>query len=238
MIKALAFGQYRFKNSLVHKLDSRVKLLFVVILSILIFLINDGKRSLFFSLFILVVVLLSKIEFKNILNNLKPFYLMLVFIFLMYLIFSRNKLAQGFIAIWRFLMLIIMSFVLTYTTTISSLIAAVESLAKPLKFFRVKPRNAALMISIAIRFVPVMFINLSRAREAMASRLADFRKFRHIKLMIFSLLGRMLKSASALSDALHSRLYNENAENHKILRLSRYDYLSLLVFIVFVFVIY
>lgn len=164
--------------------------------------------------------------------------MMAVFIFLMYLIFSRNSLSQGFIAIWRFLMLLVMSFVLTYTATISSLIAAVEGLLQPLKLFGIKPRNIALMISMAMRFVPSMFINLSRAREAMASRLADFRKFRHIKLVIFSLLDRMLKSASTLTDALHSRLYDENAENHKMLRFSAYDYVSALVFIVFVFIIY
>lgn len=238
MIRALAFGQYRFKNSFAHKLDSRLKLIFVVVLSILIFLINDINRILFFSFFILIVILLSKIELKNILKNLKPFYLMFIFIFLMYLIFSRNNLVQGFIAIWRFLMLLVMSFALTYTTTISSLVAAVESLAMPLKLFGIKPRNIALMISMAIRFVPAMFINLSREKEAMASRLADFRKFKHIRLMILSLLDRMLKSASTLSDALHSRLYNENAENHRILRLSAYDYISAAMFIVFIFVIY
>jgi len=135
-------------------------------------------------------------------------------------------------------MLLIISFVLTYTTTTSSLVAAVENLAKPLRLFGIKPRNVALMISMAMRFVPAMFISLSRAREAMASRLADFRKFRHIKLMVFSLLEGMLKSASTLSDALQSRLYNENLESYKILKLSIYDYISAALFLVFILIIY
>jgi len=94
VIKALAFGQYKFRNSFTHKLDPRLKLVFIVILSILVFFIDDGKRMLFFSLFILIVILLSKIELKNILKNLRPFYLIFVFIFLMYFIFSRDNLAQ------------------------------------------------------------------------------------------------------------------------------------------------
>ena len=71
----------------------------------------------------------------------------------------------------------------------------------------------------------------------MLARLADFRKLRNIKLLMLALLERMFKSASNLSDALQSRLYNENVESQKVLRLKLYDYLSLAIVIFLVIVI-
>ena len=146
---------------------------------------------------------------------------------LMNILFSRDKILQGIITLWRFLALIIISFVLTYTTTISNLVNAIERLLKPLKHIGIKPRNVALIISIAIRFIPTMFIGSERIREAMLARLASFRKFANIKIMMIMLLGRLLKSASNLSDALQSRLYNENIENKRIYVFRLSDYLSI-----------
>lgn len=236
MVKNL-FGQYKYKNSLVHRLDARLKLLYLLSLSALIFLINDAIKIVIFSFFIGIIILLSKIRFNELIKGLKPFFFIFVFILVMYLTFSRNKLEQGLIAIWRFLMLIIISFNLTFTTTTSNLISAVQSLLKPLKFFNIKPRNIATMISIAIRFVPVMFLNLERLKEAMTARLANFRKFKHMKLIIVALLERMFKSASNLSDAMQARLYNEDIEIHKTLKLSKLDFISLLFISVFIFVL-
>ena len=156
----------------------------------------------------------------------------------MYLLFSRNQLLLGTIYLWRFLMLIIISLLLTYTTTVSDLITAIEKLSKPLKIFNIKPRNIAVMISVAIRFIPVMFISLEKTREAMLSRLVNFRKIKYLKLLVLLLLEKMLKSASNLSDALHSRLYNENAKSSKIMKLEKNDYISIVVIIIFVLIIY
>lgn len=233
MIKVL-FGQYRFKNSFIHKLDPRIKLLYVIALSILVFAINNFSKILIFSIFIAVIILLSKIRVRALIKGLSPFYFIFIFIFLMYLIFSRNKIEQGLITIWRFLMLIVISFVLTYATTIPNLITALEKLLKPLKIINVKPRNVATMISITVRFVPVMFINLERLKEAMLARLANFRKLKHANSLMIALLERMFKSASNLTDAMQSRLYNENVESHKILELKEYDYVSIILVSMFI----
>lgn len=240
MLKKLSFGQYAYKNSPIHRLDSRLKIFYTLTLSILIFLVNDIGRIIIFSLFIFAVILLARLGIKNLIGNLRPFLFIFAFIFIMYLLFSRNQLWQGVTAIWRFLMLIIVSLILTYTTTISSLVNAIERLAMPLKFAGVKPRNIAVMISITIRFVPLMFVNLEKLREAMLARLSNFRKLKHLKLIVLALLERMLKSASNLSDAMQSRLYNEDIEIHKILRLGRYDYASIALISAFAlaFIIY
>lgn len=209
MIRKLSFGQYKFKDSVIHNLDARIKLICVLILSILLFSIKSEFDILVFSLFVLLLILLSKMGLSELLKNLRPFYLIFIFLLVIYLLFSRSMIYFGIVYLWLFLMLIIISLILTYTTTISQLIAAIEKMSKPLTIFNIKPRNIAVMISVAIRFVPVMFIRLEQTREAMLARLADFRKIRHIKLLVMILLEKMLKSASTLSDAMHSRLYNE-----------------------------
>ena len=238
MIKRLYFGQYGHKDSIVHKIDPRLKLVFIFIFSIMAFTIDKPFERLVFTMFILFIILISKIEAKMLFRNLRPFYFMFAFILTMYLIFSREQLKQGLIVIWRFFMLITMSFVLTYTTTISNLVAAIEKLIKPLGVFKIKPRNVAVMISITVRFIPVMFVNLEKLREAMASRLADFRKFRHIKLLMISLLERMFKSASNLSDAMRSRLYNENAGSSKTMKFGTCDYVSAILIAMLIAFIY
>ena len=238
MINNLLFGQYSYKDSIIHRLDPRLKIICLFILSILVFLINNLPKIIIFTFFITAFVILSKITIDRLIKSLKPFYLIFVFIFLMYFIFSRNKLLQGLITIWRFLMLIIMSFVITYTTTISDLIAAVERLIMPLKIFNIKPRNIAVMISITIRFVPVMFINIEKLKAATLSRLADFRKLKNIKLLMLCLLERMLRSASNLSDAMQSRLYNEDIGSIKHMKFQNKDYLAALFVLMLILVIY
>ena len=238
MIRKLSFGQYKFKDSLVHKLDPRIKIIYLIILSVLVFAIKNLFGILFFSLFILLMVALAKLDFKNLTENMRPFYFIFIFILFMYIIFSPAQLKQGFIAVWRFLMLIIISLLLTFTTAISDIVAAIEKLSKPLKTFNIKPRNLAIMISITIRFVPVMFINLEKIKEAMLARLADFKKLKYIKLIMLVLLEKMLKSASSLGDAMQSRLYNEDTENKKMLKFGKCDYLSIVFILILILIIY
>ena len=237
MIRKLTIGQYVFKDSVIHGVDSRLKIVYVLVLSIIVFTIGNLLGIIFFSGFIIAVLLLSKIDFKRFVKGLMPFYLIFVFIIVMYLIFARDKLNQGFITIWRFLILITISLILTFTTTISDLVLAIENLSKPLKVFGIRPRNVAVMISIAIRFVPVMFINMEKTRDAMLSRLANFRKLKILKIFIIVLLKKMLKSASNLSDAMYARVYNEDIENKKKVNFKAVDYISILIIILIIIII-
>jgi energy-coupling factor transport system permease protein len=175
-------------------------------------------------------------EVRYILQNLKRFSSIFLFILLMYIIFSNNKIFEGVVVLWRFLMLILLSLILTYTTSLSDLTLAIEKLSKPLKIFGIKPQNIAIMLSIAIRFIPVMFVRFEHIREGMLARLADFRKLKVIKILVLSLLERMFASASTLSDAMTARLYNENIESNKIMVLGKNDYISLVIFFLFVII--
>ncbi len=238
MIKKFTFGQYRDKSSAIHHLDARIKIIYVIVLGILSFTIRAKADIFIFSLFVLMIVVLAKIGLRDLLSNLRPFYLIFVFLLAMYLIFSRDQIVLGLVYLWRFLMLIIISLLLTFTTKISDLIAAIERLSKPLRIFGIKPRNLAMMISVAVRFIPVMFVYFERAREAMISRLANLRKLSHMKVLVVLLLEKMLKSASNLSDSMYSRLYDENLESKRVMKLNAYDYISVIVVAFFIFIIY
>ena len=238
MLNRLSFGQYRSKDSFIHKLDPRAKLIYVIAFSFLVFFIEDTSKILFLTGFILILLILARMGIGDLIRNLRPFFFIFALIFAMYLLFSRNNLYQGIVAIWRFLVLIIVSLLLTYTTTTSNLVIAIEKLLQPLKCVNIKPRNFAVLISITIRFVPVMFVCFERTRDAMVSRLTNFRKVKNVRLLVSVLLEKMFKSASTLSDSMISRMYNDKAESSKILKLNKYDYISIIFILIIIIIIY
>lgn len=230
----LYFGSFVQKNSFIHSLDARIKIFYVVAMSTLIFSVRKFPDVLIFTAAIVFILAFTKIGPNYLLENLRRFFPVFLLIFLMYVIFSNDKIIEGVFVLWRFLWLILISLVLTYSTSPSDLTHAIERISKPLKIFGIKPRNIALMITISMRFIPVMFLRLERCREAMLARLADFRKLKIIKILVISLLEHMFASASNLSDAMSARLYNEDAESIRVMQLQRNDYISLIVFSVFV----
>lgn len=230
----LYLGSFVFKHSFIHSLDARVKIFYVAALSALIFSVRKFPDALIFTAAIVFILAITKIRLNYLLENLRRFFPVFLFISLMYIIFSNNKIIEGVFVLWRFLLLILISLVLTYSTSPSDLTHAIERISEPLKIFGIKPRNIALMITISMRFIPVMFLRFERCREAMLARLADFRKLKTIKILVISLLEHMFVSASNLSDAMSARLYNEDAQSTGIMRLQRNDYISLIVFSVFV----
>lgn len=229
----LYFGSFVNKNSFIHRLDARIKIFYIVILSTLLFSVRKLSDVLVFSFLILSLIFFAKIERSYIIKNVKKFFYIFLFIFSMYILFSNDKITEGMVVLWRFLMLILISLVLNYTTSISGLTLAIEKLSGPLKIFGIKPRNIALMISVAVRFIPLILLRLERSREAMLARLADFKKLKNLKILVISLLENMFISASNLSDAMSARLYNENASSTKIMRFARVDYISILALFLF-----
>jgi len=206
MIKRM-FGQYACKDTAMHRLDGRLKTALVVLLSIFLFLSKTFEAMLAMTFIIVLLIRLSKIGVGYAVKSLKPFAALAAIILLMYLIFSRDKLAEGIISVWRFAMLILASLVLTFTTTIRGIIKAAEYFLRPINFFGGKSKVAALMMSITVRFVPCFFLYGERVKSAQAARCADFRKPKNIRIFMLKMLDRMLKSASTLSDAIISRCY-------------------------------
>ncbi|MBS3103258.1 energy-coupling factor transporter transmembrane protein EcfT [Candidatus Woesearchaeota archaeon] len=214
MLRNLVFGQYVHKDSLVHKIDPRIKILAVIFLSIVVFLIDGYSKLSLMTVFIILIATFSKISIRTILKNLRPFLIIFAFIFLMYFFFSREQLGIGILTVWRFVLLVVIASILTYSTTISSLVLGLERILSPLRAVGVNTRTFALLISITIRFIPVFFMRAMRLMDSVLSRLGSLRKIKHIKIFIMSLLERILKSASNLGDAVEARGYNRKSATH------------------------
>lgn len=208
------FGQYGYKDTIIHRLEPRIKILLVVFISIFLFLLKSYSSFILISIFIILLIILSKIKLFNILRNLRPFLFFFVFIFLMYFLFSKNELAKGIITIWRFTLLIIIASILTFSTTISQLVYAIEKLFMPLKLIKISPRNIAVMVSATIRFIPLLFLEANKIRDAQKSRGANLKKFKHISGFVVALLRKTFDKASNLADAMESRCYRDYGYSH------------------------
>jgi|TARA_B100001971_G_C18186774_1_gene536127 energy-coupling factor transport system permease protein len=147
----------------------------------------------------------------------------------MYFLFSREQLAQGIITVWRFVLLIITAAILTFSTSVSQLVYAIEKLFKPLKLVGISPRNIAVMVSTTIRFIPLLFLETNNIRDAQKSRGANLKKIKHIIGLINALLRRTFGRASNLADAMESRCYRDYGYSHlRELKISAKDILSVL----------
>lgn len=238
MFRKMTFGQYTYKNSIIHKLDPRIKIIAVVALSSAAFLMNSYYKFTIFSSFILLVIILSKINFSALIRNLRPFFLVFLFILIMYIFFSRNELDKGLLTIWKFILFIIIASILTFTTTITNMVTAIEKLLKPLRIININSKTIALLIALTIRFVPALFLYAGRIKDARLARLGNLKNPKHIKLFFLPLLERVFKSASNLSDAMLSRNYQEKRITYfNIIRLRYYDYASFIILLIFIFLI-
>jgi energy-coupling factor transport system permease protein len=237
MLKKLTFGQYNHKNSIIHRLDPRTKIILVITLSAAAFQIKSYSGIILFTALIVSIVMLAKMRPSSILRNLRPFFFIFSFILLMYAFFSRNHMHEGILTIWKFTLFIVIASILTYTTTITNTVTAIERLLKPLQLVKINTRNFALLISLTIRFIPVLFLYAERVNDAQVSRLGNRKNIKKIKLFFTKLLDRMFNSASSTSDALESRNYvPERSYYFNVIRLRHYDYVFLILLLSFVII--
>ena len=231
-MKPSLFGQYFYKDTLLHKLDPRLKVLSVVFLSVFLFFLDTYLSFMLTSVIIILLIIISKIRFIILARNLRPFLFFFAFILLMYFLFTPNKIEQGIMTVWRFSLLIIIASLLTFSTSVSQLVYAVEKLFAPLKLIMISPRNIAVMISTTIRFVPLLFQEADKIRDSQKSRCANLKKVKHIVGLIIPLLRKTFDRASNLSDAMESRCYRDNNYTHfRELKTSKRDYASALFLI-------
>ncbi len=187
-------------------MDARMKLVGIVIASLLVFFMNTSGL-LVSSLMASTLVFFAKIPLKNIARNMRPFLFFSAFVVAMYYLFSPHELLKGFLTVWRFLLLVIFSSILLFTTSISAMISAVESFSQPLRAFHVKPRNVGVMLALTLRFIPLLFEESASVKDAIIARGGSMKKAKHIKLFITAMLGRSFQRASRVADALVARNY-------------------------------
>ena len=241
MLNDITFGQYYANNSFVHKMDPRAKLLILVTIIVFIFLAQNAVALSLIALLIFCGVFFSKVPLKMYLKNLKAILPILIFTLLINLFFTSNvntqpswsfelflgltitnlSLYRAFYMAARILLLIIISAELTYTTTPNDLTDAIENLLSPLKFIGLKNvvHTLAMMMTIALRFIPTLIEETQKIMNAQKARGADLESgnlIERIKALIPILIPLLISSvrrAYELAEAMECRCYNGGEGN-------------------------
>lgn len=248
MLRDMTIGQFYPVDSVIHRIDPRVKIVGVLMYLISLFLFRGFVGYGVVTLFLAVVIVLSKVPFSYVIRGMKPILFLLIITALFNLFGTRGDVAfqWGFISItWqgmrkalfmamRLIYLIIGSSMLTYTTMPNQLTDAIEKLLKPLEKIRVPVHDFAMMMSLALRFIPILLEEANRIINAQTARGADFEegKIWHRMRAMVSILVPLLVSATRraydLANAMEARCYRggEGRTKMKPLKYHRSDYLS------------
>lgn len=228
MVREITLGQYLPGNSFIHRLDARSKIILIFAYIIFIFMCRNFISLLVMSLFSILVILITKIGFVKYLKSLKVILIVIILTGIMNIFFGSGdilwqwwiiKITEGglinaaFVVI-RISMLMMISSVLTYTTSPTDLTDALERLLKPLAYFHVRVHEIAMMMTIALRFIPVLIDETDKIMNAQKSRGADLENgnlIRRIKSLIpvlIPLFVSAFRRAGDLATAMECRCYN------------------------------
>lgn len=249
MLKDITFGQYVETRSPIHKADPRVKMILLILMVVFIFVAQNVYGLMLSLLFVVTVIAVSKILLKMYLKNLKailPIILLTTLINMFYgdessgvlvefwkLTITYDGLYRAFFMALRIILLIVVSSSLTYTTTPNDLTDAIEHLLSPLKFIGLKGavHTLALMMTIALRFIPTLVEEAEKIMNAQKARGADLESgsiIQRVKALIPILIPLLISSvrrAYELAEAMECRCYNggEGKTRMKQLKLSFID---------------
>ncbi len=256
MLNDVTFGQYYPAKSFVHNMDPRMKLLLVIAYIVAIFIANNFFGLLLVTFVLLFFILLARVPFGRVLRSIKMILFLIVFTAVLNLLFYAGGENDIVLAKWwiitiswqsiintvflamRLLLLVLGTALLTLTTTPVALTDGIESLLKPLKYIKVPVHELALVMSIALRFIPTLMEETNRIVAAQKARGANFETggiFRRAKAMIpvlIPLLVSAFRRAEDLGDAMDARCYSgaKGRTKYKKLTFTWRDLLGFLFF--------
>lgn len=252
MLNDVTFGQYYPAQSFTHRLDPRLKLLALIAYIVAIFMANTFYGLALCALFVVFATIISKVPFGSVLRSVKGILFLLVFTSVLNLFFhggERLLVEWGIIHIYlegvlfavflmfRLIFLVLGSALLTLTTTPVSLTDGLESLLKPLKIIKFPVHALALIMSIALRFIPTLMDETNRIIAAQKARGANFetgnifKRIRAIIPILIPLLISAFRRADELGDAMDARCYTNspNRTKYKKLKLGWRDLVAFFV---------
>ena len=229
MFRDITIGQYYPGNSIIHRLDPRVKLLGVIVYVAALFVINNIWGLVFLAAILAVIVGLSKIPLSYILRGLRMVAVLAVMAVLFNVLFT-----EGDVMLWRWwifkvstagilravffavrlIFIIIGSSMLTYTTTPTTLTNGLEKALSVLKVINFPAHELAMMMSIALRFIPILAEEVNKIIKAQLARGADFETggiFKRARGMIPILIPLFISAfrrATDLATAMEARCYH------------------------------
>lgn len=251
-MRDLTIGQYIPGNSVVHRLDPRTKIIITLAYMVILFVLNNFQGYIFPVVFILFTMILSKISLRYIMKGLRPlfFIIALTFVLNSFMIKGRviykigpldityEGLSQGAFMAIRLILLIIGTSLLTLTTSPISLTDGIERLMSPFKRFGVPAHELAMMMTIALRFIPTLLEETDKIMKAQMARGADFEsgniinRAKNLVPLLVPLFISAFRRADDLAMAMESRCYRggENRTRMKELKMTALDFGSFAVF--------
>lgn len=253
-MKDITLGQYFPGNTIIHRLDPRTKLLFTLLYIIALFLASHLLTYGILAAVLLGCVLVSKIRFRALLRGLKPVLIVVIITGLLNLLYTPGQPGEApLLSFWiftvypagiwaasfmvvRIVLLIICTFLLTYTTSPILITDALEVLLGPLKKLHLPIHELAMMMSIALRFIPTLIEETDKIMSAQRARGADFdsggliKKAKALVPLLVPLFISAFRRADELAVAMECRCYHggEGRTRMRQLRFALRDHVALI----------
>ena len=252
LLNNITLGQYYPVDSAVHRLDPRCKILSALIYIVAVFLARTAVGYALLLGFLLLAAHLARVPFRMLLKGLKPLRFILILTFLLNLFFTpgehvllsvwriqvtREALLQAVYFSLRLAFLVVGTSLLTLTTSPVSLSDGLEILLSPLKKLHFPAHELAMMMTIALRFIPTLLEEADKIMKAQMARGADFEsgnllaRAKAMVPLLVPLFVSAFRRAGDLAMAMESRCYHgdEGRTRLRVLRFARPDYLTLLL---------
>ncbi len=244
MLNDVTFGQYYPTQSFVHRMDPRAKIVLVIAYIVAIFLANNFFGLAAVTLFLIIAVAFSRVPVGSVLRSVKMILFVIIFTAILNLFFYSSSSEVHILVQWwvitiswesiismiflamRLFLLVLGTSVLTLTTTPVALTDGIESLLTPLKWIRFPVHELALIMSIALRFIPTLIDETNRIISAQKARGANFETgglIKRAKAMIpvlVPLLVSAFRRAEDLGDAMDARCYSGSKGRTKYKKLT------------------
>ena len=252
MLKDITLGQYFPGNSPVHRLDPRTKIIMLIAYIVALFTAANWVSYAIVFLFLAVAIAISAIPLKSIFRGMKPLVMILVFTGVLNIFFTTGEdvlikfwvitiywegIIRAVFMMLRILMLITGTFLLTYTTSPIALTDGLESLLSPLKVLRFPVHELAMMMCIALRFIPTLIEETDKIMSAQKARGADFESgnlIQRVKALIPILVPLFISAfrrADELATAMECRCYH-GGDGRTKMKLLRYKLLDMKTYFV------
>lgn len=236
MLRDITLGQYYQTESIIHRLDPRVKLVATICYILSLFLVNNVWGYLAAGLFLSIIIRLSHVPFKFMVKGMRAIVFLLLFtaafnlfltpgeplITVWKLSITREGIRVAVLMAIRLSFLIIGSSVMTLTTTPNNLTDGMEKVMKPLARIRVPVHEIAMMMSIALRFIPILLEETDKIMKAQIARGADFesgnllKKARALVPLLVPLIISSFRRADDLAMAMEARCYRGGENRTKM----------------------
>lgn len=265
-MNSIALGRYTPYSTFTHRLDPRNKLFLVIALMVVIFFqFKVMSTTLLFSgiylLLFLILMLVSRVSFLNLLRSLRGMWFLVIFVVAVYVFIPNSNYTGTSIAfriadypiywqafyqsgyiVLRLLLMLILMLILTSTTKPMDLTFGLEWYMSPLKIIRFPAHEIAMTISIALRFIPTLLDETERIMKAQSSRGVDFnhgglfKRFKAIISLIIPLFVSAIERSEELANAMQVRGYNPRAKrtHFHVLRFRVSDLFAFLFTILFI----